>query len=105
MPSTIRAVTAEDTFPGFVSLETVRSLVLFVRNSVSVKLSSVYFDAHCMVHGLLVTARARLNISVNVSYLIFRVLEAQSKRRLHTHGIQTLHMAHFPQTTKIEAFT
>jgi len=33
---------------------------------------------------------------VNVSYLICRVLETQSERRLHTHGIQTLHMAHFP---------
>lgn len=58
-----------------------------------------------MVHGLLVTARARLNISVNVSCLICRVLETQIKRRLHTYGIQTLHMAHFPQATKIEAFT
>jgi len=36
---------------------------------VSVKLYSVYFAAHCMVHGLLVTARARLNISVNVRIL------------------------------------
>jgi hypothetical protein len=82
------------TFPRFVSLGT---LVLFFRNSVPVKLSSASFYVHCMVHGLLVTARARFNISVNVSYLICPVLETQSKRRLRTRGIQTLHMAHFPR--------